>query len=91
MQDSIDKKVIKDRSQILCDLDIELGLKYRRKFLGKTVKILIENDNRQRSGRRERYFTVYLNKIENKQKRNCVVKVNLVKNSKDRLFGGLLN
>jgi len=72
MQDSIDKKVINERSQILCDLDIELGLKYRRKFLGKTVKILIENDNGQRSGRRERYFTVYLNKTENKQKETAL-------------------
>jgi len=91
MQDSIDKTVIKERSQILRDLGIELGLKYRRQFLGETAKILIEKDNGQCSGRSERYFTVYLNKSEKKQKRNSIVKVNLIKISKDGIFGELLN
>ena len=89
MQDPIDKKLIKERSKILRDLDIELGLKYRRQFLSETAEILIENDNGQRSGRSERYFTVYLNKTEKKLKRNSVVKVNLVKNSKNGMFGEL--
>jgi len=91
MQDSIDKTVIKERSQILRDLGIELGLKYRRQFLGETAKILIEKDNGQCSGRSERYFTVYLNKSDKKQKRNSIVKVNLIKISKDGIFGELLN
>ena len=91
MQDTVDKVVIKERSQILRDLNIELGLKYRRQFLGETAEILIEKDNGQRSGRSERYFTVFLNKTEKKQKRNSIVKVNLVKNSKDGVFGELSN
>ena len=91
MQDAVDNKVIKERSQILRDLDIELGLKYRRQFLGETAEILIENDNGQLSGRSERYFTVHLNKTEKKQKRNIIVKANLVKNSKDGMFGEILN
>jgi len=91
MQDTVDNKVIKERSQILRDLDIELGLKYRRQFLGETAEILIEEDNGQLSGRSERYFTVYLNKTANNQKRNRIIKVNLVKNSKDGVFGKLPN
>jgi threonylcarbamoyladenosine tRNA methylthiotransferase MtaB len=87
MQDPIDKKVIKERSKILRDLDIELGQKYRRQFLGETAEILIENDNGQNSGRSERYFTVFLDKTEKKQKRNSVVKVKLVKNSKNGMYG----
>ena len=91
MQDTIDKRVIKERSQILRDLDIELGLKYRRQFLGETAEILIEKDNGQRSGRSERYFTVFLDKTANNQKRNSIAKVNLVKISKDGMFGELPN
>ena len=91
MQDTIDKKVIKERSQILRDLGIELGLKYRRQFLGETANILIENDNGQLSGRSERYFTVYLDKKVNNQKRNSIAKVNLVKISKDGVHGKLLS
>ncbi len=62
----------KRRSQILRDLDIELGLQYRRQFLGETVEVLIESQVRQsdgsdrsdesddQTGRSERYFKVYL-------------------------------
>jgi threonylcarbamoyladenosine tRNA methylthiotransferase MtaB len=91
MQDTIDKKVIKERSQILRDLGIELGLKYRRQFFGETANILIENDNGQLSGRSERYFTVYLDKKVNNQKINSIAKANLVKISKDGVHGKLLS
>jgi len=87
MQDSIDNKVIKQRSKILRDLDIELGLKYRRQFIGETAEILIEKDNGQRSGRSERYFTVYLNKTEEKQKRNSIVGVKLIENRENGMAG----
>ena len=84
MQDSIDKTVIKERSQILLDLDTELGQKYPRQFLGETAEILIEKDNGQRSGRSERYFTVYLKKTK---KRNSIVKVKLLQNRKNGMSG----
>jgi len=87
MQDSIDKTVIKERSQILRDLDTMLGLKYRRQFLGETAEILIENNNGQRSGRSERYFTVYLKKTEKNKKRDSIVKVKLLENRKDGISG----
>ena len=87
MQDTVDNKVIKERSKILRDLDIELGLKYRRQFIGETARILIENDNGQYSGRSERYFTVYLNKTEKKQKRNSILEVKLTKNRENGMTG----
>jgi len=89
MQEPVDNIVIKERSQILRNLDIELGLKYRRQFIGETAEILIEKDNGQRSGRSERYFTVYLNKTEKKQKRNSVVKVKLIENRENGMAGAI--
>jgi len=89
MQDILDTKVIKERSKILRDLNIELGMKYRRQFLGQTAEMLIENNNGQISGRCERYFTVYLKKTEKKQKKNTIVKVKLLKNRKDGVIGDL--
>ncbi|OHB82037.1 MAG: tRNA (N(6)-L-threonylcarbamoyladenosine(37)-C(2))-methylthiotransferase MtaB [Planctomycetes bacterium RBG_19FT_COMBO_48_8] len=89
MQESIDNKVIKERSKILRDLDIELGLKYRRQFIGETAKILIEKDNGQLCGRSERYFTVYLKNKENNQKRNSVVKVKLIENRENGMAGAI--
>jgi threonylcarbamoyladenosine tRNA methylthiotransferase MtaB len=90
MQDKVDNKVIKERSQILRDLDIELGLKYRQQFIGETARVLIENNNGQLSGRSERYFTVYLDKTAKKQKRNSIVRVGLVKNRQNGCLGQLL-
>jgi len=91
MQDTVDSKIIKERSKTLRELDIELGLKYRRQFLGETAKILIENNNGQISGRSERYFTVYLNKIEKKQKRNNIVEVKLIENKENGMIGVIGN
>jgi threonylcarbamoyladenosine tRNA methylthiotransferase MtaB len=87
MQDTVDNKVIKERSQILRDLDIELGLKYRRQFLGETAQVLIENNNGQLSGRSERYFTVNIDKTEKKHKNNNIVRVTLIENSESGMFG----
>ncbi|MFC1792429.1 tRNA (N(6)-L-threonylcarbamoyladenosine(37)-C(2))-methylthiotransferase MtaB [Planctomycetota bacterium] len=89
MQESIDNKVIKERSQILRDLDIELGLKYRRQFIGETARILIENNNGQLSGRSERYFTVYLKKTEKKHKTNIIAEVKLIENRENGMTGAV--
>jgi threonylcarbamoyladenosine tRNA methylthiotransferase MtaB len=87
MQDTVDNKVIKERSKILRELDTELGLQYRRQFLGETARILIENNNGQLYGRSERYFKVYLKKIEEIKKRNNVIKVKLIENREDGMVG----
>lgn len=87
MRDTIDSKVIKERSRILRKLDIELGLKYRRQFLGERAEILIENNNGQLYGRSERYFKVYLNKSEERQERNRIVEVKLLENKESGMTG----
>jgi threonylcarbamoyladenosine tRNA methylthiotransferase MtaB len=91
MQDIVDNKVIKERSQILRGLDIELGLKYRRQFIGETARILIENNNGQICGRSERYFTVYLKKTEKKQQNNNIIDVKLTKNRKNGMAGTIIS
>jgi threonylcarbamoyladenosine tRNA methylthiotransferase MtaB len=87
MQDTVDGKVIKERSRVLRNLDVELGLKYRRQFLGQTAAILIENHNGQIYGRSERYFKVYLKKSETRQERNRVVEAKLIENQENGMVG----
>ena len=87
MQGTVDNKVIKERSRILHNLNIELGREYRRQFLGETAEILVENDNGQICGRCERYFMVYLKKAEQKLKKNQLIRVKLLQNRKDGLCG----
>jgi threonylcarbamoyladenosine tRNA methylthiotransferase MtaB len=87
MQERVSNKVIKERSQILRDLDAELGLKYRRQFIGETAQVLIENNNGQLSGRSERYFTVLLEKTEKKHKKNGIVTAKLIENSNAGMIG----
>jgi len=87
MQDTVDSKVVKERSQILRKLNIELGSKYRRQFLGETAEVLIENNNGQIYGRSERYFKVYLNKTGRIKKINNIIKVKLKENREDGMIG----
>ncbi len=98
MQDAVNNRVIKKRSQILRDLDIELGRAYRQQFVGETAEILIENSDGQAFGRSERYFMVYLEKAARqgegpclstakKVERNELVRAKLLENSKNGLIG----
>jgi threonylcarbamoyladenosine tRNA methylthiotransferase MtaB len=87
MQGAVDNRVIKKRSQILRELDIELGTAYRQQFVGEAAEILVENDDGQVCGRSERYFMVYLNGKGNKPHRNELVLVNLVENRKYGMIG----
>ncbi len=90
MQDTVDNRVIKRRSQILHNLNIKLGLKYRQQFVGETTEILVENNNGQLCGRSERYFMVYLEKAGKKLGKNELVRVKLIKNSENGAIGQLL-
>jgi threonylcarbamoyladenosine tRNA methylthiotransferase MtaB len=96
MPDFIDIAVIKRRSEILRELDIELGRKFRRQFVGESANILIENQNGKPSGRSERYFMVNIEQIKPQTKNqpcilnNDIVKVRLVKNNKTSMTGRLL-
>ncbi len=58
MQGTVSNQVIKERSKVLRNLDIELGGKFRQRFLGESANILIESYNGKPSGRCERYFRV---------------------------------
>lgn len=89
MQETVDNKVKKERSRILRSLDIELGLKYRKQFLGETAEILVESNNEQICGRSERYFMVYLEKKRKKLNQNKLVRVKLFKNSEHGITGKL--
>ena len=65
MQDRVETQVCQRRSQILRELDAELGSRYRRQFIGETADILIESFGAAQgesslSGRSERYFRVYV-------------------------------
>ena len=87
MQDAVDNRVIKIRSQVLKKLEAELGKIYREQFVGEIAQILIENDNRQVCGRSERYFMVYLEKTTKKVERNEFVRVKLVESSENGVIG----
>jgi len=90
MQNTIVGKITKERSEIMRELDTRLGLEYRRQFLGETDEILLETDGRQAYGRSKRYFTVRLENADQKLKRNNIIRVKLLKNSKDGMFGAPL-
>ena len=87
MQGAVDNRVIKERSKVLRDLDIELGMTYRQQFVEEMAEILVENDSGQVCGRSERYFMVYLNGKGNKPHRNELVRVKLVENRRNGMIG----
>ncbi len=87
MQGTVDTRVMKRRSEILRDLDIELGQRYRQQFLGETAQVLLEQDKGQLCGRSERYFMVYLEKTAKKPKKNDLIRVRLLENSENGVIG----
>ena len=87
LQGSVDNRVIKERSQILRNLDIKLGRKFRQQFIGETAAVLVENNNGQVCGRSERYFMVYLEKTGPKLGENELVRVKLTENSENGMVG----
>ena len=87
MQDTVDKRVIKQRVQILRDLNSRLESEFREQFLGETATILTENSNQQPCGRCERYFMVYLDETDKRPDKNELIQVKLLKNSKNGLIG----
>jgi len=87
MQGPVNKRVIKSRSQILRDLDVELGYKFRQQFVGETAAVLMESGNGQRKGRSERYFMVFLEKPRANLQKGEIVRVKLVENREDGIIG----
>ncbi len=60
MQPAIPAQVIKERSQILHELDRNLQHRFRRQFIGEQVSVIIESLDPPK-GRCQRYFMVELN------------------------------
>ncbi len=87
MQPAIETKIIKQRSQILRDLDAELGCKFRRQFIGQTITILIENCDPPVQGRAERYFMVTLKDPDQNCKKNELIRARLTENNYDSVTG----
>jgi threonylcarbamoyladenosine tRNA methylthiotransferase MtaB len=90
MQDTVDNRVIKERSRVLHNLNIELSQKFQQQFIGETAEILLENNDGQCYGRSERYFMVYLEKTEKKLKKNDLVRVTLLRNSEHKIIGQII-
>ncbi len=90
MQGRVNTKTIKERSKILRRLNIELSQKFQRQFIGQTAEILLENDDGQIYGRSERYFMVYLEKIQKKLKKNDLIRAKLVRYVNHEMHGIIL-
>ncbi len=90
MPGAVDSGIIKERSQILHALGVELGLKYRSRLIGQTAQVLLESGYPKPSGRTERYFTVAISDPPRDLKKNEIVEVGLLENHKERMIGVLL-
>lgn len=70
--------VMKERSEILRQLDLELGQQYRHEFLNERATLLIEDSSpQQSSGLSERYFKVFVPHTDTIYKKNDLVQVTL--------------
>ncbi|MCP4455637.1 MAG: MiaB/RimO family radical SAM methylthiotransferase, partial [Planctomycetes bacterium] len=70
--------VMRERAEILRDLDQKLAYQYRNQFIGDQASVLIEaSQPNQCSGLSERYFKVYVPQNGRRWKQNDLVKVTL--------------
>lgn len=90
MQEKVPSKVIKERSQILRDLDRQLQHRFRAQFLGETAQVLIESTGDQPSGRAERYFIVYLDDSPARPDNNSITNIKMKTHFRDGLLGTLI-
>ena len=69
---------MRERTDILRKLDLELAYQYRNQFIKEQATVLIEASQATRcSGLSERYFKVYVPQESHKYKRNDLVTVTL--------------
>ena len=98
MPDRVERAVCKERSQILRELDVELGCEFRGQFIGETAEVLIESEaepsngsdrSRSRAGRSERYFKVTIELPPSSQHvvHNEIVRARLIENQQDGMVG----
>lgn len=101
MPDHVERAVRRERSQILRELDIEVGHQFRGQFIGETAEVLVEseaersdgsNQSQSLEGRSERYFRVLIESFPGTHQApgitpNQIVKVRLVENRQDGMAG----
>jgi threonylcarbamoyladenosine tRNA methylthiotransferase MtaB len=83
---TVDKKVMKERSRILCDLSTELGMRFREQFIGEKAQILLEKGGDRPSGRSERYFMVHVEKSAQNLRKNEIICAILKRNEKNGMI-----
>jgi len=88
LDNQIDSKTKKDRSRKLIEVSNELELKYYNKFLNKELEVLIEEvDDNYSIGHTSNYIKVYIN---NKLDRNEFYRVKIIKITKDKIYGEIV-
>jgi len=91
MKEVVDSRVKKRRSEILRQLDRELGSKFRNQFIGETVSVLLENSRGRVAGRSERYFMVLFEQKSPKLAVNQIVKARIIKNTPTGVIGQVID
>jgi len=89
MQDLVATEVIKRRSELLRQLDSDLGRRFRKGFIGSPAEVLTEQGKGRVVGRSERYFKVYVDGA--KPGGNDLVRVRLVANELDGVRGEVIS
>ncbi len=87
MQTSVNNEVMKQRCRQLQDLGVELAGLFREQFVGESAEVLIEDTADGAIGRSERYFSVRVKKKNCSIRKNDLVKVKLIENSRDHIVG----
>ena len=88
MKDRVSSEIIKKRSKILRDLDLELAWKFREQFLGQTDMVLVENNSCGKCiGRASRYFEVEIETNGKSFKPNDLLEVELIRNESGKMLG----
>ena len=90
MKPTVEKRIIKERSRILRELESKLGQKFRQQFIGQQENVLIETINGKVGGRSSRYFYVQLNDNPSNFSRNDIIKVQLLENTKTGMLGAVI-
>ena len=78
MPAQIQGPLMRERADILRELDRDLGAQYRNQFIREKASVLVEeSEEMQCSGLSERYFKVYILQKARKYKKNDLVSVTL--------------
>ncbi len=74
MENKLPPEVIKERSKILHQIDEELQVDFRKKFVGEKVTAIIEDTNPAK-GRTQRYFMTEFTGVQNPKKGDLITAI----------------